>query len=132
MRPIFHVSTDAVSLSITVSRYRLTAHVCAVPLFEVEALVGQVNVDQGDLADADEDEDSDDTDKPVGRVRYALGRANAVAGLCFQWIPPYRVYATGEQFWQVLQLKDTAWKNLAVEEEEREAEERKARRKAKL
>lgn len=132
MRPIFHVSTDAVSLPMVVSRYHLTAHVWTVPLFEVEALLGRDNVDQGDLADADQDQDSDDTDKPVGRVRYALGRANAVAGLYFQWIPPYRVYATGEQFWQVLQLKDTPWKDLAREEEEREAEERKARRKAKL
>lgn len=38
-----------------------------------------------------------------------LVAARQVSGFHFQWIPPYRLYAMGEEFWHVLELKDSRW-----------------------
>jgi hypothetical protein len=44
--------------------------------------------------------------------------ASFITEFCFQWIPTYRLFATGEQFWKILKLKDSAWKHLVEPEEE--------------
>lgn len=48
--------------------------------------------------------------------------ARSVSSFCFKWIPPYRVYAGGEQFWKVLKLEDSEW-NSAREMLKEEGEE---------
>lgn len=109
--------------------FRLTVYVWTVPLFEVESLFHTESERESDSSNLN----AAHTDKPIDRVKDALAKADIVADFCFQWIPLYRVYATGERFWQVLRLEDSQWSELVKqEEEERESEARKANRKAKL
>ena len=50
--------------------------------------------------------------------------ASFVSEFCFQWIPTYRVFATGEQFWRILKLEDSKWRASAEAQDEAKAEER--------
>lgn len=43
--------------------------------------------------------------------------ATRLSEFCFQWIPTYRVFGTGEQFWKILKLEDSTWKHSLSDEE---------------
>lgn len=58
--------------------------------------------------------------------------ANKISSFCFQWIPTYRVYATGQPFWNIRRLEDTTWGRFIREGDLKEAKPREAPPKAKL
>ena len=77
----------------------------AVPLFNIEPLTKR------DYMICKSIEPQED------RIAVSL-TATRLTEFRFQWIPTYRVYAAGEQFWKILKLEDSPWRRRDEESDE--------------